>query len=70
MRYLRVFLPDSGFAIRASQRYACDAYQDAHVVATKRWKKGEWIEHLAGWIAAIPSDKESSFVRAGENDFR
>jgi hypothetical protein len=39
-RYLRVFLPCSGFTIRPSERYPSSAYQDVRVVATRAWRKG------------------------------
>ncbi|XP_078387764.1 histone-lysine N-methyltransferase KMT5C-like [Cetorhinus maximus] len=66
-RYLRIFLPESGFEILPCNRYSSES-NGAKIVSLRKWKENDKIELLVGCLAEL-SEKEESLLRPGENDF-
>eukprot|EP00037_Helgoeca_nana_P029372 m.350026 g.350026 ORF g.350026 m.350026 type:complete len:894 (-) comp27961_c1_seq1:292-2973(-) len=72
-RYLRMFLPFSGYCIQPDARYAGDRVDDrkmgGRIIVTREYQKGEQITMLYGCIAEVTPEEEHTLLRPGENDF-
>ncbi|XP_072128188.1 histone-lysine N-methyltransferase KMT5C-like [Mobula birostris] len=66
-RYLRIFLPESGFEILPCNRYSSES-NGAKIVSLRKWKENDKIELLVGCLAEL-SEEDESLLRPGENDF-
>ncbi|CAD6194347.1 unnamed protein product [Caenorhabditis auriculariae] len=69
VRFLKIFHIDSGFTIRPCYRYSAEFCLGAKLIATRKWKKNEWIKQLAGVIKYIDPVKDTGFLKEGVNDF-
>ncbi|CAB3986833.1 histone-lysine N-methyltransferase KMT5B-like [Paramuricea clavata] len=68
MKYLGLFMPDSGVQVVSCSRYSTEK-KGAKVISRQSWCKGENIPYLCGCIAEMTSDEEAKLLRPGENDF-
>uniref|UniRef100_T2MCE9 [histone H4]-N-methyl-L-lysine(20) N-methyltransferase n=1 Tax=Hydra vulgaris TaxID=6087 RepID=T2MCE9_HYDVU len=68
LHYMRIFDPDSGFAIVPCTRYTTEEV-GAKVLSTRKWESGAKIKYLVGCIAELTEEEETKLLVPGENDF-
>ncbi|XP_002166241.3 histone-lysine N-methyltransferase KMT5B isoform X1 [Hydra vulgaris] len=68
LHYMRIFDPDSGFAIVPCTRYTTEEV-GAKVLSTRKWENGAKIKYLVGCIAELTEEEETKLLVPGENDF-
>ncbi|XP_076450663.1 uncharacterized protein LOC143286774 [Babylonia areolata] len=67
--FLKMFDKDAGFEIKPCQRYSAEENQGGKIVATKPWKKNEFISMLVGCIGELTPQQEKELLVCGQNDF-
>lgn len=69
VRFLNMFILDSGYTIQECKRYSQEGHQGAKLVSTGVWSRGDKIERLSGVVCLLSSEDEDSILAQEGSDF-
>ncbi|CAB3400960.1 unnamed protein product [Caenorhabditis bovis] len=69
LKFFMIFNYHSGFTVRPCYRYSGEGHIGAMMVSTKKWKKKEIIQQLAGVLGELSEAEEDEILKKDVNDF-